>query len=263
MEENKDNKENAAPVEAGGNKEEEKKRKVVIGPEVKVIFSGGGSEEVVMSKRDIFSVMNTITNRLAKTKSREEMEAITVSVHSVESPEKSDPPAEGEERFEGPYLVAGLEIEGMKIPEAASELTKGVIPGDAAIKQFELLSEQLFLRSMMDTVTIVAGFSTGMAIIPLINSMRDVEGRTLVEMYHGLHDAAERLRAFCTKNFPDKGINFDKRPEDAEAGKETSLDGTVEKKIVLPSGLPASMAEKGVVTPEEARKDQVKVVHLV
>lgn len=236
---------------------EKRKRRVVLDRNAKILFDSGERVEVVMVNRDVFSVMNAITEKLARTKSKEEMDAIKVSVHSVEDITKSEPPVGDEKLFEGPYLVAGLEIEGMSIPDAASELTKAIIPGDVAIRQFEILSEQLFLRSMMDAVTVVAGFSTGMSIVPLINSMREVSPRTIVGMYHGLLDAAGRLREFCAKNFPDKEFDFDAKPEEPKPQEPPS------KRIVLPSGLPASMAEKGVVTPEEARKDQVKVVHLV
>lgn len=251
---------------------EGRKRKVVVAAKVRVVFDdgSGGDPEVVEANRDVFSVMDAVTERLARTKSKQEMQSIRVTVRSLEDREKSDPLRDGEEPWEGPYGVGGVSVEGMTIPDAASELTKAVVPGDWCLKHYETLSEQMFLRSMMSAVTVVAAFPTGIAVIPLINSMREVDSRAVVHMYHGLVDAAAKLREFCSKHFPEKEFDFDSREPEPETGKEgpdvvvpDSPDpGAAKRELTLPSGLPASMAGKGIVTAEEHRKSQIPVVHL-
>lgn len=260
-------KERASPVQ------EKPKRRVVIGPKVRVMFDdgSGADPEVVEVNRDVFSVMDSITERLSRTKDRAEMEAIRVSVNSFEDESKSEPRAEGEPPAVLPYLVGGVTIDGLSIPDAMSELTKAIVPGDAAVRQFEILTEQLFLRSMMGCCTVVAGFPTGNAIVPLINSMRDVDPRAVVGMYHGLIDAAEKLKEFVPKAFPDKKFDFSSNPAASEsepkpgpsiATPDAPAPSAARKEVVLPSGLPASVAVKGVVTAEEHRKTQIPVVHL-
>jgi hypothetical protein len=194
------------------------------------------------------------------------MESILVSVRSFEDESKSEPREKGEPPAVLPYLVGGLSIEGLSIPDAISELTKAIIPGDHAIRQYETLTEQLFLRSMMSCCTVVAGFPTGNAVVPLINSMRDVDPRAIVGMYHGLLDAAEKLKEFVPRAFPDKKFDFSTNPSEKESPEIATPDrpepSAPEKRVVLPSGLPASVAEKGIVTAEEHRKTQIPVVHL-
>jgi len=243
-------------------KQEEKKRRVVMSTDVKVLFkhADGVVEEKIVG-RDVFSVMDAVTARLAETKSKEEMDGIRVSVHSYENAEKSDPPKEGEERWEGPYLVAGAEIEDRTIPEAMEDLSKVVLPADHAMLAFEQVAAQCFTRSRMDAAMIVCTFDGVPSVAPLFNTMKAVEKRNVVSFYRTAIKAAEAFRKAALDKFKDIGIedkDFDEDPvikpeEDAEARA---------KKLVLPSGLPASMAQKGVVTPQEARKDQVRVIGL-
>ena len=265
MTENQENKEEKQE------KQEEKKRKVVVGPKVKVIFEvddGKTDNEIKIVNRDVFSVMDAITERLSRTKDKAEMAAVKVTVHSFEDMAKSDPLRDGESSWEGPYGVGGVSIEGMSIPDSVSELTKAIVPGDWAVRNYETLTEQLFMRSSLCCATVVLGFPTGNAVVPLINSMRDVDPRAVVGMYHGLLESAEKLKEFVPKAFPDKEFDFSKNPSTQEPEKkveETPIQAPGEdkpKEVVLPSGFPASMAEKGIVTAEEHRKTQIPVVHL-
>lgn len=248
----------------------ERRRRVVIGPRVRITFVSEGRDDVETKEvnRDVFSVMDAITERLSRTKDKAEMESVRVTVQSFEDEAKSEPRMTGEEPAVLPYLVAGLDVNGMSIPDAISELTKAIIPGDAAIRQYETLTEQLFLRSMLNCATVVLGFPTGNAIVPLINSMRDVDPRAVVGMYHGLIDSAEKLKEFVPKAFPDKEFDFSKNPSAPVPEKkveEAPIQAPGEdrpKEVVLPSGFPASMADKGIVTAEEHRKTQIPVVHL-
>lgn len=264
MTENQENKEEKQE------KQEDKKRKVVVGPKVKVVFEvedGKTDSEVRIVNRDVFSVMDAITERLSRTKDKAEMEAVRVTVHSFEDESKSDPLRDGESPWEGPYGVGGVSIERMSIPDSVSELTKAIVPGDWAVRNYETLTEQLFMRSSLCCATVVLGFPTGNAVVPLINSMRDVDPRAVVGMYHGLLESAEKLKEFVPKAFPDKEFDFSKNPSAAPEKKVEEAPVKVPgedrpKEVVLPSGFPASMAGKGIVTAEEHRKTQIPVVHL-
>lgn len=242
--------------------EPEQKRRVVMSTDVKVLFkhADGVVEENIVG-RDVFSVMDAITARLAETKSKEEMEGIKVSVHSYENPERSDPPKECEERWEGPYLVAGIDLEDKTIPEAMEALARIVLPADHAMLAFEQVAAQCFTRSRMDAAMVICTFDGVPSVAPLFNTMKAVEKKNVVSFYRTALKAAEAFRQAALDKFKGIGIedkDFDEDPvikpeEDAEARA---------RKLVLPSGLPASMAQKGVVTPQEARKDQVRVIGL-
>jgi len=253
-----DNSNDAANAAKGS---EGAKRKVVMSTMAKVIFessSGDGSVKIV--GRDVFSVMDCITERLAETKSKEEMEGIKVSVHSFENEEKSDPPKDGEPRWEGPYIVGGAEIEGMSIPGAMEALAKLVLPGDYCMLAFEQTASQCFARSRMDGAVVIATFDGVPAVSPMVNTMKEQRKENIVSLYRTMLKAAEAFRKGALDKF--KGL-----VEDADFDKDPEIDRNKDaedraRKIVLPSGLPAGMSQKGVVTPEEARKDQVKVVGL-
>jgi len=251
--------------------DEKPKRKVVLSNKVKVVFNIASQKgcddaveevEEVECNRDLYSVMDAITARLAATKSKEEMEAIFVSVHSIEDESKSDPLPEGEPRFVGPYLVAGLEIERKPIPEAMNVLASGVIPGQFCLMNVERLAEQLFLRSRMDAFVFVCTFDGVPAVVPLINSMREMKPEFLQNLYQSIHTQAENLRKWIDSKFPDIKVEWDKpieiTPSDAEKAAEERA-----KKLVLPSGLPASKASEGVKTPEEIRKAGPRILHLM
>lgn len=239
----------------------EEKRRVVMSTDVHVVFKNGDDVETVTVGRDVFSVMDAITARLASTKSKEEMEGIKVSVHSFENDEKSEPPKEGEARWEGPYLVAGAEIEDKPITEAMEELAKIVLPADHAMLAFEQVAAQCFTRSRMDGVMVVSTFDGIPAVTPLFNTMKQQRKENVVSMYRTMLKAAESFKRASL----DKFKNLDLKPEDFDKDPDVDPQKDAEekaKKLVLPNGLPASMAQKGVVTPEEARKDQVRVIGL-
>lgn len=241
---------------------EEKLRKVVMDTSVKVIFRREGAEdEVVSSHRDVFSVMDAITSRLAQTKSREEMDAIRVSVHSLENEEKSEPLGEKDSRWEGPYLVAGAEIEDMTIPDAMGALAKLVVPGDHAVAAVEQLLSQLFLRSRMDGAVAVYTFDGVPAYSPLVNTLKGQRKESLVALYRTMLKVAASFRKSAVGQFKDTGLTDSDFDSDPEVDPQRDAEERA-KRLVLPSGLPADMAQKGVVTPEEARKDQVRVIHL-
>lgn len=241
---------------------EEKKRRVVMSTDVKVIFERqDGPVEVRIAGRDVFSVMDAITARLAETKSKEEMEGIRVSVHSYENPDKSDPPKEGEERWEGPYLVAGIDVEKKPIPEAMEEIAKVVLPADHAMLAFEQVAAQCFTRSRMDAAMIVCTFDGVPAVTPLFNTMKAADKKNVVSFYRTVLKAAEAFRRAALDKFKDIGIEDKDFDEDPVVRPEADAEERA-RKLVLPSGLPASMSQKGVVTPQEARKDQVRVIGL-
>lgn len=240
---------------------QEEKRRVVMSTDVRILFKNGDNVETVLAGRDVFSVMDAITARLSATKSKEEMEGIKVSVHSFENEEKSEPPKEGEARWEGPYLVAGAEIEDKTIPESMEILAKIVLPADHAMLAFEQVAAQCFTRSRMDGAIVVATFDGVPAVIPLINTAKEGRKENIVALYRTMLKAAQSFRVASIDKFKElklEDADFDKDPEiDTEKAAEEHA-----RKLVLPSGLPASMADKGVVTPEEARKDQVRVIGL-
>ena len=243
--------------------EGERKRRVVIDTFVRVSFSRKGSDdEVVTVPRDVFSVMDAVASRMSRTESKEDMESIRVTVRSFENPDKSEPLGEKDRRWEGPYLVGGAEIEGMTIPDAMGALAKLVIPGDHAVAAVEQLLSQLFLRSRMDCAVAVYTFDGVPACSPLVNTMKEQRKENLVSLYRTMLKVAASFRKSAVSQFGSTGLtdaDFDSDPDvDPQRDAEERA-----KKLVLPSGLPADMARKGVVTPEEARKDQVRVVHLV
>ena len=243
---------------------EERLRKVVMDSTVRIVFRNedGSGEETVTAHRDVFSVMDAITARLAATKSKEEMEAIRVSVHSFENEEKSEPPKEGDKRWEGPYLVGGVEIEGMTIPDAMGALAKLVVPGDHAVAAVEQLLSQLFLRSRMDGAVVVYTFDGVPAYSPLINTLKGQRKEAIVALYRTAVKVAASLRKSAVEQFPGLGLKDSDFDSDPDVNPERDAEERA-KRLVLPSGLPAGMAQKGVVTPEEARRDQVRVVHLM
>ena len=254
MEINEANEEKKAP-------EEPKKRKVTLSTDVKVIFKSEEEGEVKIVGRDVFSVMDTITARLADTKSREEMEAIRVSVHSFENPEKSDPLPDGEQRWEGIYGVGNVEIEDLSIPDAMGVLSKAVLPADYAMLAFEQVAAQCFTRSRMDGALVVATFDGVPSVTPLVNTMKEQRKENIVSMYRTLLKAADGFRRASCERFKTLGLKDSDFDEDVKVDSEKDAEERA-RKLVLPSGLPASMAQRGVVTPEEARKDQVRVIGL-
>ena len=241
--------------------EKQEKRRVVMSTDVRILFTNGDQTETMTTGRDVFSVMDAITARLAATKSKEEMEGIKVSVHSFENEEKSEPPKDGESRWEGPYLVAGAEVEDKTIPEAMELLAKVVLPADHAMLAFEQVAAQCFTRSRIDGAIIVATFDGIPAVTPLFNTMKPNRKENVVSLYRTMIKAAESFKRAAIDRFKELEL----KPEDFEKDPKVNPQKDAEdraRKLVLPNGLPASMAQKGVVTPQEARKDQVRVIGL-
>ena len=218
----------------------EKKRSVVLAPKVRILFSSKSKPEadpeVVEAGRDVFAVMETITARLSRLpegSTKEDMEDVLVSVHSLEDPEKSDPPKEGEPRWEGPYMLQGLEIEGKTIPEAMNMLATRVIPNDVCVSHLDRLLEQLFLRSRLDGAVSVLTFDGAVSVVPLLTSFRPVSAESLKQLYQNLHYAAERLRKWATAQFPEIAKDVEWIPKDDKSG------------IVTPGGVPVEDLKSG------------------
>lgn len=193
-------------VEAGSNDEsEEKKRSVVIARTVKVLFrhKSGKETETTTCNRDVYSVTDAIGSKLESLGGKDEMDDILVSVHSVEDEEKSEPPQGDEPRWEGPYGVAGVEVEDKSIPDAMTELAKAIIPPDSAMRGMERLAEQYFLRTRLDGFVFIGTFDGQPAVIPLISSFKDQSSECFATLYRQLHLQAENLKAWVEKTFPD------------------------------------------------------------
>lgn len=244
------------------NEQEKSKRKVSLSNRVRLVYTTAsepdGKGTSVECARDIFSVMEMITARLATTKSKEEMEAIRVSVHSLEDPEASDPLPEGEERLLLPYLVGGLDIDKMTIPDAMKALASAMVPAEWCLKNVEHLASQFFLRSRMDTLSVVATFDgVPAALPPFVSSVRPVEPASVASLYRALLGQAESLRKNYEARYPDVKVDWEGR----EPSPEDAADAV--GRLVLPSGLPASVASQGVKTAEEIRKAGPRIIHLV
>lgn len=208
------------------------KRKVTVASKVKVIFQFGDDPNAVVEtvNRDVFSVMDAITARLANTKSKEEMEAIKVSVHSFEDSEKSDPLPEGESPWEGPYLIANCEVEDLPIPDAMNALVKVVIPNDQCLLGFERLAEQLFLRSRVDGLVVAASFDGIPATVPLITPFHPVSPASYQSLYRTLIKSAELLREWVEKNRPEEAKDIEWVPGDKKSGLVTAAGTPVEER---------------------------------
>jgi hypothetical protein len=209
-----------------------KQRAITVAPVAKIIFSYKSKEtnEVLIVNRDLFSVTDAIGKKLSDTNSKEEMDDILVSIHSIEDPEKSDPLGEGESPWEGPYMVTGdTEIENMPIPVAMSELSKYILSPEVSLKGVERLAEQLFLRSRLDGFVFVGTFDQSPAVVPLISSFKDITPELLSTLYKQLHIQAERLKGWATEKFKDLEVDWD-----------SGLDSNIFNKsgLVLPSGAP-------------------------
>lgn len=246
---------------------EEHKRGVYIAPEVRVVFKRNGAEESEeKTSRDVYSVMDAILSRIAASSSNEDLGTLSVSVHSIEDTSKSDPLPEGEQPFEGPYLVAGSEIEDMRLQDAVSVLSGLIIPSDMALRNMERLCSQLFLRTRMDgCVFVVSADGSGMS-TTVLNPMRDLNPGSIRALYRTLLRAADELRRSMDANFPDMRVDYDS--DGGSSGKAERDDrgdkdgGGGRNPLVLPSGLPASLTDKGVVTPSEIRASGPKMVRL-
>lgn len=244
-----------------------KNRTIAPASTVKVIFRNTETEqnEVVFPNRDVFSVISCLTSRLAGLESKGLLDDIKVSVHTMEDPEKSDPVPEGEERHEGPYGVAGIQIEDMSIPDALSTLTGGILPAEWCVKNIELLANELFVRSRMDGLFFIATFDGVPVASMLLNTLRDFNKNSIVSAYKAIKEQANGLRSWAENHFGDaiseeewdSPLNVDQEEEKARQEAEERAE-----RIVLPSGIPAKAAQEGIKTPEELRKEGPKVVHL-
>lgn len=227
--------------------EEQKKRSVTISPVAVVVFERKSTGEVerVQVNRDVYSVTDAIGRKLSELGGKEGMDDTLVSVHSVEDTGKSDPIPEGESAWEGEYLVAGLSVEKMTIPDAMTELAKAIIPNDAAMKGVERLAEQLFLRSRLDGFVFIGTFDGQPAVIPLISSFKAQTPECFAMLYRQLHVQAENLKAWVSHKFP-------------EIAKDTNWTG--ESKADSPSGLvlPSGVPVESRMPPRQLPKLQFK-----
>ena len=189
----------------------DKKRSVVISRTVKVLFKhkSGKDTEAVECNRDVYSVTDVIGQKLAALNGKDELDDVLVSVHSVEDVEKSEAPADGEERWEGPYGVAGVEVEDKSIPDAMTDLAKAMIPADAAMRGVERLAEQYFLRTRLDGFVFIGTFDGQPAVIPLISSFKERKPECFAMLYRQLHIQDENLKAWTEKTFPDLAASTD------------------------------------------------------
>lgn len=237
-----------AGKEGAASPEQDSRRKVVLAPTVKVIFASKShpdqAPEENVVPRDLFTVIDAIGSRLAAAgEDTELMDSIAadtlVSVHSVEDPDKSDPLPEGESRWEGAYMLAGIEIESMPIPEAAKTLTKAVLANDMAMAMEERLAEQLFLRSRLSGLVVAASFDGIPAVAPLLSSFRPQTPANLGSLYRSLLSAARGLRAWSSAHLPDaaKAVDWDGLEEDEGFGPKPVP--AQKPGLVLPDGSPA------------------------
>jgi len=224
--------------EAQSQQDEGPKRAVVISPKARVVFrrKSTGAEEVVMTGRDVFSVIDAVGSRIESTKDKEEFEDTVVSVLSVEDPDKSDPLPEGGKRWEGPYGVGNVEVDGLPLSDAMTELAKAVIPNDAAVRGVERLAEQLFLRSRLDGFVFIGTFDGQPAVIPLISSFRERTEECFAMLYRQLHIQAENLKAWTSKTFPDLKVNW--TGQDGRNQNQGQGQGGRPSGLVLPDGRP-------------------------
>lgn len=219
-------------MQGAGEQAETPKRKVTVAREVKVLFTykSGKEPEAVVVPRDIFSVIDALGRKLEQTKDKEEMDDILVSVHSIEDQERSDPLPEGEERWEGDYLVGSIRVEGLSLPDAMSELTKGIIPNDLAIKGIERFAEQLFLRSRLDAFVFIGSFDGQSAVVPMVSSFVERKAEIFSNLYLQMKTQAENLRKWVGRNFPDLEVDWGDQPR---------VPG-----IILPNGAPAPACQR-------------------
>lgn len=212
--------------------QEPKKRSVVISSKVRILFeskSGSKDIEAVLSNRDVWSVTDVIGKKLESIKDKDDMDDTVVSVHSLEDEAKSDPPSDGEPRWEGEYLVGGAVVEKMSIPDAMKELAKAVISPQAALKGVERLAEQYFLRSRLDGFVFIGTFDGQPVVVPLISSFKDQKSECFAMLYRQMHLNAENLKAWVEKNFP-------------EIAARTNWTGQTRRSgIVGPDGKPAQV----------------------
>lgn len=255
-----DNKNESNAAQEAAQSEGKEPRKVTISRQVAVIFGSktGSNQAIVYANRDVYSVLDAITSRLSETKSKEELEDILVSIHSIEDPEKSDPLPEGMERWEGEYGVGNVSVEKMSLSDAATELTKAILPGDACMAGVERLAEQFFLRSRMDSMVVVCTFDGIPAVVPLMTSFRDIPEVSLARLYQHLHMQAEYLKAFVEKKFPEKHVDWTGKEEhDRENPVKADTSG-----IVLPSGAPAEPGERKFMSAKDIIDNSTRIVHL-
>lgn len=235
-------------------------RKVTISRKVKVVFESRSGKPAVVQhvNRDLYSVMDAVTARLAATSSKEELEDILVTVLSVEDPELSDPVPEGESRWEGPYGVGGAVIQQLPIPKAMEEFMKAILPGDACMQLFERLAEQCFMRSRMDGMVIVCTFDGTPATVPLLTSFRDLSPASLAVLYRQLHVQAENLRRYITTKFPKLEVEWvPPKEEKPEEPVKADTSG-----IVLPSGAPAEPGERKFLSAKDIMDNSTRIVHI-
>ena len=231
MEEVKEAKEEKNDAKNG---EVSKSRSVVINRKARVVFESRSSGDMTVEEvdRDLFSVIDCIGRKLQLTKDRGDMDDILVSVHSFEDVEKSDPVPDGEQPWEGEYLVGGLKIEKSSIPEAMKSLASAIIANDVAMKGAERLAEQLFLRSRLDGFVLVASFDGQPAVVPLLSSFKPQTPMCFSALYKTMSDCARNFRAWAEKEFPDvaKDTNWG---DPSPVQPKNSMSG-----LVLPSGAP-------------------------
>ena len=235
---------------------QETARKVQLSTKVRIRFSESGEERDVQEvSMDIYSVMDAVLAKIATTTSKEELERWRVSVHSFEDTANSEPVPDGEQPYEGRYSLAQDGIEDAPLQDAVSTLAGLVIPADYALKNMERLCTQFFLRTRMDgCVFVVSSDGSGMS-TTLVNSLMDFNPKSIGALYRTLLKAAYELRDSTERQFPNVAGQVDwdgdkDRPSDKDAG------------LVLPSGLPASMREQGVKTPDEIRAAGPRVLRL-
>ena len=236
----------AQPDEIDEKPEAEKpKRRVMVSQDVKVMFRKDGSDDidVRISKGDVFSVTDTIVAEMEKAGDGAKL---YVTVRSFEDESRSDPTAEGEPRWEGPYFVGNTGIEEMEAKDAVAELAKLVISPFITAKAVEGYLGNFFLRTKLDALVFCATFNGTDVSLPMANSLHPPKPEAFVRLYRQLQKTASDIMAYALDKFKDE---LD----------ESAFSG--QKKEPKPNEIIAP--DRKIVTPEEARKDQVKVVSLV
>lgn len=238
--------ENDVAAEVGQNDataENEDRRAVVISKTVVVTIeskSGKGVVKEARCNRDLFSVMDVVMSVIPSDKEKDVADDMLVTVRSLEDEEKSDKLKEGETRWSGPYGVANLEIDKMPMADAMSAFASAVLTPDVCLKGVERLAEQFFLRSRLDAFIQICVFDGIPAVVPLVNSMKDVKPESMAMLYQQMHIQAEVLRKWVGKQFPDMKVEWEKKvelPSRTRVKEEASG-------LVLPNGQPVETRMK-------------------
>ena len=135
-------------------------------------------------------------------------------------------------------MVGNVEVERMQIPDAAKALSSAILQPDVCLKGVERLAEQYFLRSRLDAFVQICVFDGVPAIVPLVNSLREIRPETFATIYRQMHVQAEVLRGWVKRQFPDMEVDWEHDP--SEEIRKKAMAERVKRKsgLVTPDGRP-------------------------